>query len=186
MTGIKELIESVKYTPLSFDELNQLSKKHYGRPMKVVNYQELIQNPKSLHELFGHHKSIILYYPNMDTNEGLMGHFIAMVKSPDTVYFFDPYGDRIDSQKPTGDPQNLYNERQNTLIKMLLESGYNVDYSDHKLQNKKNPKIATCGRWSVWRANHPEMDNDEFAKLVKGLTRKYKMKYDDLVSLLIN
>jgi len=51
-----------------------------------------------IHQLFAGHNSIVLYYPNLQTNEGLMGHYVALVKNDDnrTIYFMDSYGKKPD------------------------------------------------------------------------------------------
>ena len=142
-----------------------------------------------IHQLFAGHNSIVLYYPNLQTNEGLMGHYVALVKNDDnrTIYFMDSYGKKPDvGQKPKDDPQDLYDERQNTLIKLLLESGYNVDYSPYKFQSIADKNIATCGRHALMRSNHPELNTEEYHNLMKSLKDKFNMPYDDIVSYLVH
>lgn len=185
---MEELLTEIKMTPLSFDEIKQLSSRLYGRSVPVIDYDELTEGKyPTIQSLFQQSNGIVLYYPSMENQDGVMGHFVALTYDPttNTVYFFDPYGDKIDSQKPKGDPQNLYNERQNTLIRMLLEAGVNVDYSPHQMQNKKDKSSSVCGRYSIMRANHSELSNDEFYALMKSLRDKYDTAYDNIISLII-
>jgi len=183
-----ELLAETKMTPLSFNQLKQLSTQIYGKPVPVIEYDELTHGRyPTIQSLFQQSNGVVLYYPSMESEDGVMGHFVALTYDPsnNTVYFFDPYGDKIDSQKPKGDPQNLYNERQNTLISMLLDAGVNVDYSPHQMQNKKDKSSSVCGRYSVMRANHPELSNDEFYALMKSLRDKYDTSYDNVISLIV-
>ncbi len=140
-------------------------------------YPEIVRF-KTLDKLLGKHKAIILLYmtkPNY-------GHFCAVFKqNKDTISFFDSYGYKPDDELKFSSKK--FRESNNQLLshltRLMYESGYNIDYNDHKLQSKKND-IATCGRWSGLRVLFRNLTNDEFAKLFN----KTGMKPDELVTAL--
>lgn len=187
-----DAIEKLKYEPLTFDQLKDLAKKRFGlNDLRVISYQDLIKDDMTVNQLFGGKRALILYYPNMRTDDGMYGHFVALSRGhlpngKKIIYFTDSYGDKPDTQKPEGDPQNLYDERQNTLIKEFLKSGYLIDYNNHNLQSKKDKGIATCGRYALLKNVFHDLSNDQFYELLSYLKKNTGLDFDTVITMLVH
>ncbi|GAB5538928.1 MAG: hypothetical protein Salg2KO_10310 [Salibacteraceae bacterium] len=182
-------IDQLITTPLSPEQIrglwisNPLTKSKSVPP--VVMYDTIIR-AKSLSSIFGGHDSIILFYPNAQIGADLMGHYVAIVKHPQGVQFYDPYGYKPDSkQKHTPQRDSLYAEEQNSLIKHFLSHGEPVDYSHHKHQSVKEG-VATCGRHSMMRCLYEDLTNDEYNRTIRGLCKALGINPDMLVALIFS
>lgn len=169
------------YRSLSPDELHKLwrlSPRTRGQPPpRVVEYDEIIR-ARSIDDVFRGGNSLIIFYPAVEYNGFLMGHYVSLIKgSPNTLYFCDSYGDIPDSQKENTDPKLYSKEKNNSLLRLFLDSGYDVDYSNHKLQF--GGKVATCGRWSLWRCENADLTNDQFAQLARFAAKQLGQTLDD-------
>jgi hypothetical protein len=160
---------------LSPDDVSSLF--HYvsnGQFLRVINYDEII-TCKSLDSLFDEQPYFVIFYPAVSTETVTMGHFTCIIKNEDmkTIFYFDPLGYKPDEYKQFAhDRQALYQERQNSLIKLLLQEyqdNYNVDWNSHQIQSRR-PEVATCGRWCVLRCAFNELSNKDFIKLMSKLS----------------
>jgi hypothetical protein len=138
-------------------------------------YPEIVKF-KTLDQLLGRHKAVILLYLTKKN----YGHFCALLKqNPNTISFFDSYGLMPDDELKFA-PMHFRkknNQYKSHLTKLMYDSGYNIDYNDHKLQSKKND-IATCGRWTGLRILFRNLTNDKFANL---FTNEY-LDPDELIT----
>nr|CAI9421340.1 PRO [Cafeteriavirus-dependent mavirus] len=177
-------IKKLLLTALSPQELRDLW--HSTLPnetgINVIDYDDII-NCKNINGLFRNDNKLIIFYPN-HRGEVLYGHYCALIMGRnDTVYFFDSYGGRpdVDQKRYSGTQRkDLYKEEENSLINLLLESGYDVDYSHHKLQSLTN-NSATCGRWCLTRCALKNLTNDEFAQVIKSLSKLKNISPDEVV-----
>jgi len=163
----------------------QTHPKTSGRSPAVVEYDEVIR-ARNLDSVFGNADSVILFYPNLKRGNSVAGHYVSLVKHPDTktVFFYDPYGIKPDKQKSFARNKDaLYDEKENTLIRHLLDSGWNVDYSHHKHQSQK-AGVATCGRHSLNRCLYEKLTNDQYDQLLRFAGKKMKLGLDDTVATL--
>lgn len=173
-------MDDLLYEALSPDELMQLWRRKRGtaKAPKVVTYDE-ITSSKSLEAVFGNNDNLIVYYPGRKTNEGTFGHYVALIRNQknNTIYFYDSYGGKPDVDQKRFSDSKLYDEEENTLIRLLLDSGYNVD--DNQFKHQAGNGIATCGRWSLLRNKYAELTNDQFNDLVKYATKKMNVTPDE-------
>ena len=177
---IKKLIRQ-GLTPTELQNL--FSKYSNGEYLPVITYEQ-IMNSNNIDDLFNNLNFFVIYYPLSVNNS--WGHYCALIRHHDTIYFCDSYGYTIDDIKKFANTNIYDNEQENTLIRLLLESNYNVDFSHHKLQSKKK-HIATCGRWAVLRCLKERLTNDEFYNYIMKLKKKTGIKDNDkLVATLIN
>ncbi|CAK6624544.1 PRO [Cafeteriavirus-dependent mavirus] len=150
--------------------------------IKVIDYDDII-NSSNIDNLFNGDDRLIIFYPNYQ-GEYLFGHYCALIRwKNDTIYFFDSYGGLpdVDQKRFSGTQRkDLYKEDENSLINLLIDSGFDVDYSDHKLQSKNN-NVATCGRWCLTRCALSHLNNDEFANVIQSLAKFKKMSPDAVV-----
>ena len=145
----------------------------------LVQYSDL-HNIKSIDELLGPHKKCVLLY-HTSTN---YGHWCCVWEYNNTIFFFDSYGGMVDSQLkflPRDLKQEL-NSNHNYLIKLMYDSGKEVEYNQHDLQSRKLG-VNTCGRWCVNRLRFPEISIDDYYQLFKD-SSKY-MKNDELICYLV-
>lgn len=169
---------------LTPDELQSLYNKYsnsYGH-LPVITYDQ-IMNASNIDNLFSSSNCIVIFYP-LNENQ-TFGHYTALIRHvPNKIYFFDPYGYKIDDIKRfsanKGSKNRYPNEKNNSLVKLLLNSNYDIDFSHHKLQSKKS-SVATCGRWCVLRCIKEELTNDEFNNYIKRLIKESGIKDKDLL-----
>lgn len=174
-------------TPLTPDELRNLWRTLSNKPAPpVVNYNDII-NARNINDVFNGKDAIIIFYPVAESNGGTFGHYVALIKDEDdhTIYFYDSYGGFPDSGIKKFVDRRLYNEKNNSLIKHLLSSGYKVDYSPYPHQKTAN-KSATCGRHSLNRIFLKHLNNEEYNRRMKKVTSKLKTDPDNLVSKIWN
>lgn len=178
------------YKALSPAELEKLWKKKlpFEKMIKVLDYDDIIRT-NNIDFLFNEDNKFIIFYPNYQSAQGLYGHYCALIKGKNNkIFFFDSYGGRPDVDQKRfsgGQRKSLYNEQENSLINLLIDSGYNVDYSHHKLQSK-DPNVATCGRWSLTRCALSDLTNDQFFKMIKAISKKNNISPDLAVVKIFN
>ena len=181
-----EIIKDQFLTPQDIKRLWNKNKNTKTRPSpNVILYEDIIKAP-SIEALFGNQKGIIIFYPMRQEGNSTYGHYVALIKNKKdhTLYFYDSYGEKPDTGQKKYADRTLYNEENNTLIRHLINSGYNVDFSEYPHQ--ADPPIATCGRWAMMRNRYNNLSNDQFNQLVKGLMKKYKLMSDDVPALMFN
>lgn len=181
MERLKQLVE----TPLSPSEVNQLSKK-FGMNVKVVLYDQII-NTKNIDDLFRKHpEGFVIFYPNFKEGNKISGHYVCLFKKGNTLFFYDSYSDEPDSQKNDVPQRNeLYRENVNSLIGLLLKSPYNVDFNHFKHQ-KLNNNSSSCGRHSIFRLFHNNLNTEQYHKELMRLCKKFKLNPDQLVSVVVS
>jgi hypothetical protein len=177
-------MENLLFQSLSPQQLADLwnSRVPNAGNIRVIDYNHII-NSSNIEEVFGNHDKVVVFYPNSkNANGDEYGHYCVLIKHPSTIYFFDSYGNLPDTKQKefAGSQRNqLYRENSNSLINHVLNSNYKLDYNAEPLQNE-NPKIATCGRWSLLRCAFADMTNDDFAKYILKECRKHKISPDYL------
>ena len=145
----------------------------------LVQYSD-VHNIKSIDELLGPHKKCVMLY-HTSTN---YGHWCCVYEYNDIIFFFDSYGSKPDTQLkflPRDLKQEL-NSNHNYLIKLMYDSGKEVEYNQHDLQSRKLG-VNTCGRHCVNRLRFPEISIDDYYQLFKDAS-KY-MPIDELICYLV-
>lgn len=154
---------------LTPQELGRLWKARTGKPLRYMEYQDLIRRktlPKG---------NFVLFYPLASRGGDVNGHYTAVIQHPDATYFYDSYGGKPDAVKKYSKQRGgLYAEGYNTLIGDLLrqkQMGKVIDYNDHRHQSLSN-KIATCGRHCLNRLAFANLSNDQYDKVMKRFLSK--------------
>ena len=145
----------------------------------LVQYSDL-HNIKSIDELLGPHKKCVLLYQTSAN----YGHYCCVWEYNDTIFFFDSYGSKPDSQLnfvPKDLKQEL-NSNHNYLIRLMYDSGKNVEYNQYQFQSRE-PNVATCGRWCVERLRFPDISINDYHDIFKQ-SSKY-IPNDELICLLV-
>ena len=107
------------------------------------------------------------------------GHWIAMLKRPDHIEYFDPYGHKPDAEKrilPKARLEQL-GEAENTLTALLKGSGMPVIYNTHGFQ-KVGASMNTCGRHCITRLLYSRLPLEDNEQLIK----RSKLSPDDVVA----
>jgi len=180
-------MQTLVSTPLSPAQITELWHKKSRintKPPRVVLYDEIIKS-SSLKQIFKGQDGVIVFYPNMETDNVLAGHYVALIKDDKkkTIYYYDPYGLVVDQAKYFSKQRDeLYKEQNNSLVKLLLKlvkRGWTVDYSEYPHQSK-DPRVSTCGRHSLMRNKFAFLSNDDYNKLVMRGCKKKGVNPDQL------
>jgi len=150
-------------------------RKLLGDDIAIHNYPEL-ERMRSVSELFDAKGRCILLYPNSSPTSG---HWVALIRRPDRIEFFDPYGDAPDHQNdelPTAYLATLDMDRPH-LTRLLRAAGVPVTFNRHAFQIE-SPNVATCGRHAVVRLLYAPYSLDKYKRIIdsSGLSA------DDFVS----
>ena len=112
---------------------------------KIISYPTL-KTKKTLRDVFGRKKNVIILYVHDNTPNGTIGHWCCLIKHPTTVEFFDSYSmmpDDIIRQKTENDRRKT-NQEKNYLSKLLYKSNIPIDYNEYPYQ-ASNDNTNTCG-----------------------------------------
>jgi len=118
----------------------------------------------SIDDLFDDKGRAILLFPN---NGPTSGHWTALIRRPDSIEFFDSYGDAPEQQKGGMSHSRLeqLDIDRPDLTRLLKASGKPVYYNTYPFQ-RESPNIATCGRHAAVRLFYAPYPLDEYAKLL--------------------
>ena len=156
--GMKE----VRSYPLSDSDLRTL----LGQNINVITNRQLPEY-NSIEDIFDDEGRCVLLYTPEDPQSG---HYVCLLRRPDCIEYFDPYGEKPDNDDVLGDQPPI-------LTQMLRESGIPVYWNTHQFQ-KLRGDISTCGRHVTARCLYAPYSLDKYAAIVK----KSKMMPDDFVS----
>ena len=137
----------------------------------VLTYKDL-QNHKTIESILGKHRKAVLLY---HTSE-FYGHWCCLYEYNNTIFFFDSYGSKLDSQLKHLD-KDLREELKSDhsyLTKLLYESKKEVEYNQYQFQRKASG-IATCGRHVANRLKHPDISIEEYHKIFKEASKYIDM-----------
>ena len=95
-----------------------------GRGIKIWNYPQL-QDLSNVDEMFDEKGRAILLFPNSAPTSG---HWTALLRRPQMIEFFDPYGDKPEAQKKGLGRSRLqeYDIERPDLTRLLRQSGLPV------------------------------------------------------------
>jgi hypothetical protein len=158
-------LSAIKAHPMSDYDLRQL----LGNNITIRTNRQ-IENETDIDNLFDNEGRLILLYTPDDPK---FGHWVCLIRNADSIYYFDPYGDKPDL------PGDL-NGRPPVLTNLLKEKGLPVFYNTHPYQKLKED-IATCGRWCAVRLHYKNKTEDQFFRIVK----KFKGCPDDFVAAFV-
>ena len=145
----------------------------------LVQYSDL-HKISTIDELLGQHKKCVLLYQTSHN----YGHWCCVWQYNDTIFFFDSYGSKPDTQLNfiPHDMKTELNSNHNYLIRLMYKSGKKVEFNQYQFQSR-DPEVASCGRWCINRLRFPEISIDEYHTIFKDAS-KYINK-DELICLLV-
>lgn len=111
----------------------------------VIRYNEL--KGKSIQQLLPKDGSYcIILYQSAENS----GHYVALYRQNGVINYFCSYGSYPDSQlKWVSKETNRQLDIQPYITQMFQNTDMPVLYNSHPLQDKKDLRIATCGRWCI-------------------------------------
>lgn len=170
----------------NFDDIDDIFKEHreeyyssdYSSDSEEVTYED-----DEKHYPFDDKAAIILY-----KSEPMFGHWTMVIKNDTGYNYLDSYGGMVDNPLKHV-PKSLNKELgqdKKYLAKLLLKaskSGSDIYYNNAKLQ-KLDPNIATCGRYCALYLKYSHMNVDDFAKMIKKISKDLKMPNDEVITYL--
>ena len=145
----------------------------------LVQYSDL-HKISTIDELLGQHKKCVLLYQTSHN----YGHWCCVWQYNDTIFFFDSYGSKPDTQLNfiPHDMKTELNSNHNYLIRLMYKSGKKVEFNQYQFQSRE-PDVAVCGRWCVNRLRFPEISIDDYHDIFKQ-SSKY-INNDELICYLV-
>lgn len=174
MNDLYYLVQQAKQKSLSNFELLKMVKEKAN----LLLYPELIKY-NNIDKALGKFGALILLY---ETSKNY-GHWVGVFKrDKNTIEHFDSYGLFPDDELKFIPEyfRDTNNERLPHLTALLYKSGYNIEYNDHKLQQKMKD-VNTCGRWVGMRLLLRNLHIDEFIKI---FINNKCLNPDDIVTLM--
>lgn len=180
----KEIYDLSKGSGLSEDEDIALTNYEINNILnnqtKILTYKALPQF-NDINELLEPFKNFILLYmakPNF-------GHWCCVIKHPDRIEFFDPYGkDNMPDQELNminDDVKEITNQNYPYLSQLLYDSGIPIEYNNYQFQELAKD-IKTCGRHCIVRVLLKDLLLDQYHQFMTQLCYKNNMNYDQLVT----
>lgn len=170
--GIKE-DENIALTNFEIDRI-------LNGKTKILTYKQLPQFD-NINELLEPYKNFIMLYMSQPN----YGHWCCVIKHPDRIEFFDPYGDPNIPDEELNQISNKVKEITNQnypyLTKLLYESGLPIEYNNYQFQ-EHDRNIKTCGRQCIVRVLFKNLLLDDYYELMTQLCNKLNMNYDQLVT----
>lgn len=153
-------IQKLKRKPLSNKDLYRL----FENKVKIMTYRDLLKYD-TIEEVLRPFNICFLLF---ETSENF-GHWCVICYDPDinTVYFFDPYGNKPDEQF-----EFMKKNRRifPYLSHLLIQTKKKLKYSKYKLQDIKDKNSATCGRWcALFAFCFNLMPLEEFGEIFQGV-----------------
>lgn len=177
MDTIESFVATIEHTPLSTDQLTELSKKvnyrGYVPKVKVELYDNLAKIT-NINDLFENkYDSVILLY-QLHNGDTPIGHFIAIIKHDHETYsYYDSYA--------LGVEELLHRIHEEGFIKRLI-MGHTIDINTHQHQQFLNSS-NTCGLHALVRCLFPKLNNEGFHLFFKPYMDKH-VDLDIIVSLI--
>lgn len=173
---MKKIISEIKEQPLDDSEIRA-----YLGNVPIINYSKFGEIADIMQELRKNPAIVFLYETSVNR-----GHWCCLHYLDNNIYFFDSYGDPIDSQLLYNTNTENYDLGQNKpFLSMLLnKSPCDVWYNDIKFQSDGN-NINTCGRHCINFILSKDSLLNYGAKM-KKLRKELGVSYDDIVAININ
>jgi hypothetical protein len=158
-------LQEAKAYPLGDDDINKILE-----PDTHIFTYPYLKQVKDIDEIFDPYGRAMMLYLTENSNTG---HWVCLIRRPDEIEFFDPYGEGVDKQLSwVGKGKRMELEQERPLLsKLLREKGLPVVYNKTKFQ-KVDDDIATCGRHCVIRLLFKDLPLPKYAEMIKtsGMT----------------
>ena len=145
----------------------------------LITYSD-VHKYNTIEEMLGQYKKCVILYHTSES----YGHWVAVYENNNTIFFFDSYGSKPDSQLKflPAHLKPVLNSQHNYLIRLMYNSGKDVQFNQFQLQ-KHSPEISSCGRWCINRLRYPEISVTGYHDIFKQSSRY--IPNDELICLLV-
>jgi len=135
-----------------------------------------LKQVKDIDEVFDDEGRAVMLYL---TESGNSGHWTCLIRRPNQIEFFDPYGEFPDTELNwiSKSKRDELDEQAPYLSKLLRESGLPIVYNKHHFQGDGD-NISTCGRHSSVRLLFKDLSLPQYANMIE----KSGMNPDDFVT----
>jgi hypothetical protein len=152
---------------------------------KIIKYEEL-RDFKTINKLLPQKTDYCILLFEQINN---FGHWIAIFKRDNLIYFFDPLGYRIDKQLLWND---YYLNKQlgqeipflSYLFNKSVDDGFTVYFNEYKFQDETT-NSQTCGRWCVlfikYMLSNKNNNITTFYNYIKEQLKRYTIIDKDLL-----
>lgn len=150
--GAEPLVGGLNGNAPIYDAMSDDDLRKYFPNAKVVKYSEI---PKGVGAEDWLTKAgdvvYILYEAELNT-----GHWVAIARAKDAIYYFDSYGNKPDVPLnwTSEELRKVLGQDVPVLTKMFSITKLPVYYNDFDYQTKKDMNVATCGRWATAFLTH--------------------------------
>jgi hypothetical protein len=158
------------------DQLLSGAQLHELWPSSVLVLQSQLDNYSSLGDLLGSANTAFVLLEEAQIGPDVAGHWVAILKRPGDVVYFDPYGGGPQAGERM--VQGRFREGDN-IQDLLATAGTKVLYDTTRFQ-RKSPEVATCGRWCALRAAMRDLGVEQFRSWVIDTCRELNMQPDNL------
>lgn len=155
----KDTKQVVSYA-LSDTDIKQM----LGDDISLITYP-MLEEMDDIDECFDRKgRCIVLFLRDSPTS----GHWTCMIRRPDCIEFFDPYGEKPEKSKDGLSRSRLeaLDMEQPFLTTLLKKKGMPVYYNTHAFQKLRND-VATCGRHCVVRLAYKNLPLEKYAAMIK-------------------
>ena len=137
-----------------------------GNDARIIKYSQL-SDYASIDKLLPNKFDYVILLVELVEN---VGHFECLVRNGNNIFFFDPYGVRVDKSLLFADKQvrRELGQKYPLLSHMLndaLDAGFNVQFNSYQYQ-EKNGNINTCGRWCSVFINFMKRADEKHKNLI--------------------
>ena len=148
-----DIVHKAEAVALSFNDLKQMMG---GDPVKLMRYDDL--KGMTIEELLSGPPVIILLQIEA-ADAPKVGHWICMLDHGSHYEHFDSYGLTVDEELALTHESRFMSD-------MIKNSSKPVEQSTHRLQEMREG-VNTCGRWTVERLKHKELELPEFVRFIR-------------------
>jgi hypothetical protein len=168
----KEILNELKKVPIEDKDINKISPE-----TKVITYADL-KDYNDINELLpNNNDSVIILYEQQENS----GHWVAIKKLDDCIYYFNSYGGEIDAPLKWSKDNNDMLGQGTPYLKILLQkTPLNVYHNSYQYQSD-DPNITSCGLWCMSFIKSG-LTLQQFYSWIQSLKKKYKLSNDDLIT----
>lgn len=174
-----ERLKKIKEYALSNDDINTI----LDPDTKIFTYPKFCEM-ESIDDAFDSlGRCIFLFLTESETS----GHWLAMYKKDNIIYYFDPYGEKPEALREhiTEEQLMALGQGEPCLMNLLKQSGYKV-FSNAVQYQKETPGTNTCGKHCVLRLVCKDMTDKQYFNMFKEEMKKTGAKTpDDFVAMMI-
>jgi hypothetical protein len=169
-----KLNELVKYALSSSDI-------HAALPDCAIYTYDQLKDIPDIDTLLGKSQECIILYKTGPS----FGHWVCVFKKRNVIHFFDSYGIFTDDELHfiSKDKRIQLGESYAFLSKLILDSPYQLDYNEKRLQSKAS-YISTCGKWCIVRLLSKDLSTNQFARTVRKEAKLAHLSTDEYIAAL--